>query len=69
MTAPVPRVIVPGEEELGEQKLCPSCGDFWPIERDFFWIKRDGRAYSWCRACTSERKQTTPSALRRRRVA
>lgn len=26
----MPYAVVPGEEELGVQKRCPQCGDWWP---------------------------------------
>lgn len=45
------------ETELGTERRCPHCGDWWPLD-DEFWqptVKR-GRAtfHSWCRACLAE---------------
>jgi hypothetical protein len=50
------RSIVPGEEELGEQKRCPRCRDWWPIEgtTEFFGRRPNGEPGSWCRACSNE---------------
>lgn len=38
--------------ELGEEKRCTLCGDFWPADEEFFYRRADsGRLTSWCRAC------------------
>ena len=36
--------VVPGEEELGVQKRCHSCGEWWPLDSDFWYVMfRAGR--------------------------
>lgn len=48
------------ETELGEEKLCSKCGDFWPMDSEFFFSRlrkpnRNGvqtRKYdAVCKAC------------------
>lgn len=41
---------VPGEEELGVQKLCPRCGAFYPADTEFFY-RMGSKLHSWCKAC------------------
>ena len=57
---------IPGEEEVGVQKRCTRCGDWWPPDTDFWFLvtKARGRRtlHSWCRACNYEAR----NALRRR---
>jgi len=43
------------ETELGHEQLCPSCGEFWPLDREFFVVTRRGVSYE-CRACIAERR-------------
>lgn len=47
------RAILPGEEELGHQRYCKSCREWWPDDEEFFGrtLCRDGYVRSWCRAC------------------
>lgn len=52
-----PYAIVPGEEELGVQKRCPQCGDWWPAMDPEFWQQsRNGSWHSWCKDCLSSAK-------------
>ena len=70
-TPPI-RGIVPGEEELGIQKRCPKCGDWWPIEgtTEFFGRRPNGEPGSWCRACYNEaRYNRHPARLREKGLA
>jgi hypothetical protein len=46
-------MIVPGEEELGEQKRCLVCREMWPCDATFFYRCRSG-FMARCRACYSE---------------
>jgi hypothetical protein len=45
------------DPELGTERLCPGCDEFWPFD-DEFWHIRDGRLSSaWphrCRACCAD---------------
>ena len=56
--------------ELGEEKLCSKCGDFWPMDSEFFFLRlrkpyKDGiqsRKYdAVCKACYESiyRKKTS----------
>jgi hypothetical protein len=47
------RAIVKGEEELGRQRYCRTCDEWWPDDEEFFGRTRcrDGYVRSWCRAC------------------
>ena len=29
-------MIIPGEEELGEQRTCRKCGETWPLDGEFW---------------------------------
>jgi hypothetical protein len=50
MTAPY--AVVPGEEELGVQKRCPQCGDWWPAMDPTWWQQsRNGSWHAWCKDC------------------
>ena len=54
-----PRYI---ETELGKEKLCKHCGDYWPVDGDFWFMNnrklKDGtissRPDSACKACYSK---------------
>lgn len=62
----IPRAVIPGEEELGPQKQCAICGDWYPPDPEFFSWVRPGRLNSYCRACDYERRRRYPGRLRRR---
>ncbi|MDB5730711.1 MAG: hypothetical protein JWQ03_606 [Variovorax sp.] len=36
--------------ELGEEIRCAKCGEFWPIDPEFYFINK-GEPHSWCKAC------------------
>ncbi len=41
---------------LGEVRKCPQCGDWWPLDREFWYLKpgsSDGFD-SYCKACRAE---------------
>ena len=40
------------EPELGPQRWCAACGEWWPLSREFWYVRRCGRAQ--CRACLRE---------------
>lgn len=48
--------------ELGEEKRCKRCLDWWPNDDEFF-SRRDRRDY--CRACAQEVPQMTDEQRRR----
>lgn len=40
------------DPELGTVRRCPTCGEWWPDDAEFYYPNRNG----WqCRACWSER--------------
>ena len=44
------------QTELGIERLCAGCGEWWP-EDDEFWYYQRGRIIGRCRACWSEREK------------
>lgn len=32
--------LVPGEEEIGPQRRCIVCGDWWPLDAEFWYSRR-----------------------------
>ena len=49
--------LIPGEEEVGPQWVCISCGEAWPDDPEFYAISRhSGRLSDRCRACTYKPK-------------
>lgn len=55
--------IVPGEEELGPQRLCLDCRCWWPDTAEYFAPWGDWQ-HRRCRACETARRAAT--ALRQR---
>jgi len=49
------------ETELGPEIQCVKCQEFWPADREFFYMSK-GKPHSWCRACYD----ASPSARGRR---
>lgn len=47
--------------ELGDEQLCPSCGQLWPMDREFFVVTRAGVSYE-CKACIQERRAARQAA-------
>jgi hypothetical protein len=41
---------------LGKQKLCSRCGEYWPMDSEFFHAKKGNRQnlHSYCIACEKE---------------
>lgn len=48
------------QTELGIEKLCPRCKEYWPADTEFFHLSSgnygDG-LYTYCRACSMEIKR------------
>jgi hypothetical protein len=32
--------VLPAEPELGPQKRCTVCGDWWPLDPEFWYVRR-----------------------------
>jgi hypothetical protein len=64
-----PIQVVPGEEELGEQRYCRGCDYWWPHDAEFWGrsMGSDGYPRTWCRACRYSQWETL--AHGRKRVA
>jgi hypothetical protein len=43
------------QTELGTERLCAGCLEWWPEDEDFWYYQR-GRILGRCRACWSERR-------------
>jgi hypothetical protein len=53
------------QTELGEEKKCAWCHDYWPLT-DEFWHKRGDGFHSYCRACVSERSRELRNGAQRK---
>ena len=44
--------------DLGEEKRCARCGEYWPADEEFFAACKNNKSglHSYCRACCTERK-------------
>lgn len=55
--------LVAGEEEVGAQKRCTRCGDWWPAEPEFYFevARAHGRKalHAWCKACNYDLRNVT----------
>lgn len=41
--------------EYGVEKLCHNCGEWWPLDEDFFsFIQSRRHFHSYCKACCAE---------------
>lgn len=45
--------------DVGEEKRCSTCGEFWPADREFFFASKSrcSQLMSSCIACTVERRR------------
>lgn len=54
---PAPIIVT----ELGTERLCRGCGEFWPVDEEFWYFTTDrygkSRVMGRCRACWSERSR------------
>lgn len=60
------------ETEIGTERLCRGCGEFWPIDDDFWYFQdRGGRrvVMGRCRACWSERSRDAWGRRKHRELA
>jgi hypothetical protein len=51
--APRPEMLT----ELGIERLCGGCGEWWPKDDTFWFFDRRGKVLGRCRACWSERRR------------
>lgn len=50
--------------ELGVERYCSWCEEWWPFDREFWYFRHDGKVMGRCRACWVEFNH-----VRRRKVA
>ena len=48
--------VVRKTTDLGTERLCKRCGEFWPEDDTFWFYDKHGWVMTPCRACWSERK-------------
>lgn len=44
------------DPELGTMKVCPGCGEAWPLDEEFFFHNGHRGWASRCKACWSEQR-------------
>ena len=57
------------DPELGTEKYCNGCGEWWPLDDEFYYhypptSRYAGRFQSMCRACLVERQAAAQRRLR-----
>lgn len=60
------------ETDLGIEKQCTRCGEFWPVDDEFYPVQREAagvRAASMCRACFVEKYERGKGMRARQRGA
>lgn len=41
--------------ELGVEKLCSKCNEYWPADNEFFYRGSDRfKLHGWCKACVDD---------------
>jgi len=53
------------ETELGTERQCARCGEYWPLDPEFFNKKGEGW-HSYCRGCMTERKRELRHGAKKR---
>ena len=53
------------ETELGTERLCTWCGEWWPQDEEFWYFQKGGAVMGRCKACWSDWKRQE----RRRKAA
>lgn len=43
--------------ELGLERRCAQCEEYWPMDKEFFNLLKDGRWHSYCRSCMTARRR------------
>jgi len=52
-----PAAVLPANlaiTELGIEKRCGRCKEWWPVDAEFWSSKANGQLYAWCRGCFAE---------------
>ncbi|PHS48669.1 MAG: hypothetical protein COB05_05365 [Marinobacter sp.] len=39
--------------EIGDERLCNTCGEYWPDDSEFFYMKK-GKCQQPCKACYAQ---------------
>lgn len=45
------------DAELGIERRCFACGEWWPQDAEFWYFDRAGQVMGRCRACWSDRRR------------
>lgn len=48
------------ETELGQEQLCMSCQELWPLDHEFFLVSHNTIGYE-CKACIQEGRRRRPA--------
>ncbi len=51
--------------EVGQERFCPSCAEWWPADKEFFWATK-GVLSKTCKACSKEKAAKAPSVIARK---
>ena len=49
--------------ELGLEKLCPKCREYWPLDSEFYHCNLNGVMPGYCAGCEAEWKRDKKSRL------
>ena len=66
--------LVPGEEEIGAQRQCTRCREWWPAPEpgdadSEWWYRNHGTWHPHCKACLREARDLRWAAKRERKAA
>lgn len=50
--------------ELGLERLCRGCDEFWPVDDEFWYFDRKGNVLGRCKACWAERNRDRDQGFR-----
>ncbi len=56
------------ETELGRERMCSQCGEYWPDDGEFFYTKR-GKTAQPCKACYEQIYRPRKRLAKLRRAA
>lgn len=57
------------ETELGIERLCTRCQEFWPRDAEFWFLRADGRVLGHCKACFYELRRAKRDRAKQRQAA
>lgn len=63
-----PRASAIQNTDLGTERRCPRCREFWPATTEFFYPLSVARLHSYCKACFSERQRELRQGFPKKRI-